>query len=59
MNKSEACKRKKENGDCFRDSCEKLENLKAEAQAKIVASLGDNGCDFCKAFVEKYRKNHV
>jgi hypothetical protein len=50
---------KKENGDCFRDSCEKLENLKAEAQAKIVASLGDGGCDFCKAFVEKYRKNHV
>lgn len=41
MNKSEECKMKKENGDCFRDSCEKLENLKAEAQKRILASLGD------------------
>ena len=53
MSQSNKCKMKRKAGDCFRDSCEKLENIKAEAQKRILASLGDGSCDFCKKFIDK------
>ncbi len=57
MSQSNSCKMKRESGDCFRDSCEKLEELKSQAKARILAALGDGGCDFCKAFIDKHKKN--
>lgn len=57
MSQSNECRMKKEKGECFRESCEKLETLKAEARAKILASMGDGYCDFCKSLIEKNKND--